>query len=731
MSLILHLSDLHLGAAGTSDDVGDYKVRVIPEGERQTRVKLLGQTLDALRKYLTTQHEVLDAVVVTGDVTTYCNPTGFTELQPLLTRLGGTLPPPDRIVVIPGNHDVAWGTPPSSTERYRAFIGGIRGAGYVTPLLDGVDYQGGLPKRGARPLVIGSDFLIVAMNSADMCGVIEPLSYKAERSLAKLRADGKLPTELASEIKRLRMVDMPRVSQYQLGALATVVESTIGSATPLVKIAAIHHQLAPVRAEEEVKAFESLVNLGEVRTFFADAGIDVLLHGHKHVDRVTTDVFTPYGAGSRPEHRLIVCSCGTVGGMTATNHEIAKLVRIQSDLPKLRRVQIESVRAVSAGASLKNHIELVFSAPTGRPAAKTPVVTLSGQTVGDVHELILDLAQQKGGAVVTDLICTVEDGSSASHPPTTYPTVQTPYANAEAWFEATVQWWQDDRLEEGKPFTHGQRIRNWPGRFDQFTAMIDALGSDPGTSRAIAVLVNPATDILPNKALQFPSFALLQLRIIDDRLHCTAVFRKQEMRYWWAINAAEVAMLQAEAVDRLRDRLDRLTPGPLRTFTSEAVFSNAIPKVDVPKIDRLAWTDPIRIWTMAVAVADADMSARDEELKQLRVLMDDWRPTADTPPRDGAAVPVRGLMIVAQALEAISSRYPESNAALVAELTRQMHDANVSYAQGDTSEKPIEAYRQWRSRQIRRLDSFNTLLTEPESRKPHLRKHAKPRRNSR
>jgi hypothetical protein len=36
------------------------------------------------------------------------------------------------------------------------------------------------------------------------------------------------------------------------------------------------------------------------------------------------------------------------------------------------------------------------------------------------------------------------------------------------------------------------------------------------------------------------------LWIADGALHCSAFFRKQEMTFWWPVNAAELARIQAD-----------------------------------------------------------------------------------------------------------------------------------------------------------------------------------------
>lgn len=216
MSLLLHLSDLHLANAPAEDAVGDYKIEAVKEPDRISRVRLLRNTLKALAAWLAENNTELDGVIVTGDVTTRGAPAGFHQLSGLLGALETALPDPEHIVVVPGNHDVTWGTEPGSEERYRAFLEGVRAAGYVTPMLDGIDYTGDEPAVSANPLLTGPDFMVAAVNSADMCGVIEPFGGDAATEFERLTAAGDISEELQAQIRRARTYDMPRISHRQM-----------------------------------------------------------------------------------------------------------------------------------------------------------------------------------------------------------------------------------------------------------------------------------------------------------------------------------------------------------------------------------------------------------------------------------------------------------------------------------------------------------------------------------
>lgn len=708
MSLLLHLSDLHLGNTGKSDGVGDYsKSEAVSATDRVTRAGLLRSTLRALDDYLRQNNEILDAVVVTGDITTQARPSGLAELPALLGALGDSLPPSSKVVVLPGNHDVVWATTPASVERYQPFVAHVRSQGFVTPLLDGIDYEDGAAKPGASALLVGADFVVVAVNSANWCGVQESLPPKVEACLSELVADGKMEAEIAAEIRRLQLYDMARISPQQMSALAEAVSVVTADGHSRVLIAAVHHQLAPVRDEEEIKPYESLVNAAAFLGFLGDAGFDIVLHGHKHADHVQS-LWVPDGASVRP---IAVASCGTVGGQVGTGNEVAKLVRIHSDLPTIRSVEVSSIPAVGAGRSLRDNVRTVHRTSTGHARATTAVTVVGGATAAAVHERLMEIARSPDRPR-HDLICVIDEGSTAASPPPTYPWPPDAPETLGEWFAETVGWWQDPTRHEEKPFTHGQRLRSWSGStgqpIDQLKAVAEALRSDPTTSRGVAALIDPSIDRAGDSSINFPSFSLLHAWISGGRLHCSAFFRKQEMKYWWAVNAAEIAAVQASLIQELRANQPDLLPGAIRTHASEAVFSDRLPRVNVPRLDRKFWQDAESVRVLAVAVADVAAPHRAADLELLLGLLEEAAPAADEPPADGAPAADPGLTALVAALEALGTRYPDSPAHDAADLLRDIRDANRHYLRTRGGDSAV--YHEWRNTVQRKLARLRDLL---------------------
>jgi hypothetical protein len=104
------------------------------------------------------------------------------------------------------------------------------------------------------------------------------------------------------------------------------------------------------------------------------------------------------------------------------------------------------------------------------------------------------------------------------------------------------------------------------------------------------------------------------------------------------------------------------------------------------------------------------MPGRSDDIMALLSFMDDWAPVALAPPTDGAAVPVGGLGAIAEMLEALVDRYPQSPAREVSEVLRDMEEANEAYVSGSNTGDPFAAYRRWRGRQQPKLARLRELL---------------------
>jgi 3',5'-cyclic AMP phosphodiesterase CpdA len=712
MARILHISDLHLASPSSGqheNEIGDYtKSGLVQPRERQTRLSLLQDTLTALGRSLTAEKQQLDAVIVTGDVALRGNAESYALLPDLLKHLGGALPVAERILVVPGNHDVLYGSLPSSAERYNAFGDAIDALGYRRAGLEGRD-----DLASHDPLIVDPDgaFVVVGINSANWSVALEPLPTLAAGQLADLKARGTLPKELDDAIATLRLRDAARVSREQLLAVGDALRGvrTINGRRTVV-IAAMHHQMFPVSLVEEVKPFESLTNLAELRRFYADNHVDIVLHGHKHIaNTYENDLIDD----QTTRHRMLICSAGTVGQGVAYGAEIAKLIEIDDELPSFPRVTVTPLAAVGPAANI---VRLTARSVTRRLPASDMLEGIGrmiyGKTAVEVHTRLLAHFRDVGDASTDHLTCMVENGPSALRRPSSYPTVGDPTYNEDpdAWFEGLVQWWQNGQLAEGKPFTHGQRIRAWAGQEgrDQLVDVAEALMHDSASSRGLIALFDPDRDQIAHVTTKFPAFVLAQFHLRDDILHVVGLFRKQEMRYWWPINAAELASMQSQVVDLLAKRGKLVAAGSITTFATQAKAGTATPWVAVPRIDQLVWDNPSRLWALAAAVAAVDAPRHGEALSELCSLMREWRPAEREAP-DGAPAAGPGLALLHDALRELAEVFGSlTSARRPMELLELMQLTNQQYKADPGRSMP---YVQWREISRGYIDEFCHILS--------------------
>jgi 3',5'-cyclic AMP phosphodiesterase CpdA len=237
MGTILHLSDLHLGEADVWERKTDDKAGLVPPDEN-TRLSVIKTSLKAVKRYLDKMGLELDALLVSGDITSQHDTSGFRRFGTLLDEVA--LAPLDRIVAVPGNHDVDWQKEPGTAEKYAAFLQHTRAQGMRTPLCDGVDFTGDPADCEADPVLVLDDCVLVAVNSANWCGV-----------------------KLGTPRRSRHVYDVARVSEAQLDRLTDTLRAH--DTSELVRMAILHHHLLPVTEDEEVKHFESFNRSGRRR----------------------------------------------------------------------------------------------------------------------------------------------------------------------------------------------------------------------------------------------------------------------------------------------------------------------------------------------------------------------------------------------------------------------------------------------------------------------------------
>lgn len=658
MSRILHLSDIHLGPPTARQFLDQHK-GTMASGDRRAEKHVLAETVSALEA--NGGLAGVEAVVVSGDLTNGAEQTGFTEFATLAERLVAHVRP-EQILVVPGNHDVPREQGAGEPQRYGEFLRVTRELGFATPLLDGIDFDaaGRLEAEAlTHPHVVtGERFVIVPLNSSHFCWGTEPLPDRVVESLLSV-AD---PDEIATATAEIRRHDVPRVSNAQMSAVGHLLSGLDPCLRPSaadgrVWLGVLHHQLLPVSAREEFKSFESLTNLGAVREFLVALGIQVVLHGHKHESALYWDYVADQRRLSAPPARVLVTAApGTFRpGLT-----VARVLEIgeRANAPEVR---IEDVCAAERrGGRIRSTITeraRLWDGPATAVAAESRAVR--GETASEVYARVQSVFDGvRPGEALRYLVCEIADSSGAERVPAGYPAPGDP-AEVQAWMTDLVEWWQlpEPQLSHGVTFNHGDRIyKQWGNQVQRAAELLSAaVPGDAATTRAAILLLDPRKESSPQKG-EFPSFVSVQLQLVRVgmawRLDCTGYFRKQEMRYWWPINVAELAKVQRAVADGILIDEHHPRRGVLRTITAHAIAEERLPIVAVPAIDRAVDQRPENLWRMAYSLMEPEKVGNpgDVRLTWNRYLAD-LRPSAA--PEEVPAMSRRGLQTVLKFVQAM------------------------------------------------------------------------------
>ncbi|MBA2765285.1 MAG: metallophosphoesterase [Thermoleophilaceae bacterium] len=689
MTWILHASDPHLGDISPGQSLDDDKLDIARE-DLETTQQVFRRTLDGLASFVA-EHGRPTAAVFSGDLAYQADKTGFQAFEKLLVDAAPLLPDQRRrIVVVPGNHDVVWGTEAGTKARYAPFMRATRRRGCTTPLLDGIDFSTRnnekivLPDDLRRHLIADDDVVIVPVNSSNYCGTTPRVrgGYKPsewERASTKVRALAKLADEhptvqeesktfaerLHKEVERLRQHDIARVSRRQLLAVAELLRS---SGVPpqrqpgdhRLRIAVLHHQLLPVSTREEWKTFESIINLGLLREQLVTFGFDLVLHGHKHAGHVYWDHATGPDHVHAPDRRMLVIAGP---GHFGVGEPVLRAMMLEGPRAA-RNLRIRTFAGLDAGAGTPATTEEVVPLWRARMDAEhSRAPTLHGATTHDVYSRLCAHFEQTGSDSARNVVCDIADSDAADTLPADYP--PTGRHDAQAWFEEIVGWWQKDRsvlVPDVIGFNHGERIYTRWG--DQVERAARSLGTRSESSRSLITLISPKEtgrypdDGRPLDTGTYPAFVMAEFMLAERNGHtyldCTATFRKQEMRYWWPINVAEIAALQRAVIAEMETK-PAPRPGAIVTVSNIAIYGATLPRVAVLELDRLV-EDPADIWALAEAVVAPDTTSEPTRARW-RHILDELGRTPESPP-----IPKVGHHRLVEALERALALKPSSKA---------------------------------------------------------------------
>ncbi len=701
----LHLTDAHLSTTGVPFRMDDHKVR-LPRLDHPDRAQVLDLLLSRVAERLDAAGRRIDAVLFSGDAQERGGPGGHRRvLDILLHRLARCGIGPERIVAVPGNHDVPKGSDPSSTTRYSDFVAAWKAAGCVVPWLDGEPLPTQDELHRFRLLAPDRSWVVLPLNTSNWCQVRAELPSPLKEAwplipdLLEAAGAGQRQV-LLDQLEKLVSYDVARVSGEQMEIMREVARSTPAPASgSQTRIMVMHHHLRNPDLREEIRPFADLVNVELVRRFIRENRINVVVHGHKHQQQVGYD----HDAEGAAHRRTLLVSGGTFD--EGRERDAARILTL-GGLPNLAALTVTTFSLPRSGSNL----DAIEDAP--RPlwscseAGGAPTV-VQGSDLNEVYERACDAATNdaKGGILVVHLDLP-DDQLARILVPKSYPYVDgLDEDRREEWFGELVSWWQLDRskLESRIPYIHGNRLRRYAGGFDQIARIVRLLRG-PATTKAIAVLVDPLRDFDPEgRKERFASFCLVEFKRREDGdrklVDAIAFYRTQEFAKWWPINVAELRHLQREIGGQVGLEVGRIT-----TICADARVQAPSPSaVTMPILDR--WLDqaPERLHLLAQLLVQGapDAPRRDRALADWRLALVELRASTKRYNPDGNPLSVEGLSVLGSFVR--ESGGPE--AGRLAGLLEDLATINDSIAR-TTEREAFERLAASAERRIQELESF-------------------------
>jgi 3',5'-cyclic AMP phosphodiesterase CpdA len=335
---LLHLTDLHLGAKSNQVD------HRAPKGSGVTVFDNFQTWLPYLQK------REIHLAAITGDLIEGTNEPEDAKRRfgQFSKEVGGPLKAcvryPERVHVVPGNHDVRWGHPTWNPAKFTDFKEAVANLGFrrcaipITPEKPSKpgDFEG-------SPCVVDEDrqLLILSINSAIRCGELmeedrkeksqAPIQLKEAiewlRSDVNARNQRELDgirnklfeaetfcTNILEDINKATVEDKGQVTQGQIDHLRDCLEKEQEKGPKerwdgLFKVALLHHHLVSVPSmPRDHRPYERMIDEADVMHTLAAFGFHLVLTGHKHHAAVTRHIDPKTG------HGMVVATGPTLGG---------------------------------------------------------------------------------------------------------------------------------------------------------------------------------------------------------------------------------------------------------------------------------------------------------------------------------------------------------------------------------------------------------------------------------
>lgn len=296
MIRLLHLSDLHF------DETDTHHQWTVPAAPPTGQVGTSPQRRSMTEAILDVVTPPFDGLLVTGDLTWSASEKEFLYARKEINKLASALRvPPNKILVIPGNHDVCWTLPPG--ERHDRFDA-----------------------------------------SFELITKLEPQADHTQRILF----------ESADERVWIMGVDSARLESKELAGIGLVGRDVLkkafsgelgGLPKPTATILCMHHHLLPVTYMEDVpgegQRTSVTLDAKAILDMCREHNVSLVLHGHQHQPTLAVygDLDPLRSEKRKPSPLIWVCGSGTVGvkgwtGNARTNHfQVLELNGTSPDAP--------------------------------------------------------------------------------------------------------------------------------------------------------------------------------------------------------------------------------------------------------------------------------------------------------------------------------------------------------------------------------------------------------------
>jgi 3',5'-cyclic AMP phosphodiesterase CpdA len=563
---VLHVSDLHYDSEEKTMGKIDAKVDINIRSSQEE------EFFDNLNKYLSKTNDKVDLFVISGDIINGGDRNAqkmfSKKFMETIKKLGYD---EKNIMIVPGNHDIKKGSAISSSDRYNEFLDSWKGC--KLPYLDGVY------KNVDIVCDTKESIMFIPLNTSNWSQVKINVSKKIQSHLEALEDQN-----LKKEFERQFTYDAAYVSSEQINEIEKKIVD-IKNHELYTKVLVQHHHLVNVDDAIEVKEMGDILNSNDLKEFIKKFNIKILLHGHKHVGKT----FYEYLNKNNKPYKLLISSAPNLNKNSF--FQILNLKKSNISISEFDR---------TGNLSGDNIFRINDTTETDN------TIVLEDDNITELYNKVISISNDKENQN-KQLICNLDlkKNDNEQFPiPEMYPEDKKQQEHYEKEIKKHVEWWQQDStIFDDIGELHGPRLKRYNGYIDQLNYISKQLNSDINTSKTIAILIEPIKDF--HDDIKYPSFISCQFIVRDKNnkkyLDIVANFRKQEMRYWWALNIAELFKLLLD----MKNKIDSsISLGKIVTISNKFTFAEekAFGRSYVSSIDYYIDMDPAYLMHQAHSI---------------------------------------------------------------------------------------------------------------------------------